>query len=276
MSIRRVAHAPGLRRLAETPAADRTVAAFARGSAVRERLRFAARELAGSRRLATYRIRSSGARVCIRHSTPDVYGLDQVFLQHQFDFPEPVTAALEPHAGDLRAVDLGANIGLFGVHLLGLYPSPTVLAFEPDPANARVLACCVTANGRAGSWRLVQACAAAAAGRVGFVAGEYGVSHVTATGETATIEVEALDVFPHLAEAHLVKIDIEGAEWSLLADPRFVEVPAAAVHLEYHARSCPGADPRARATSALEQAGYSWLPVRHDADGNGIVWAWRS
>jgi hypothetical protein len=110
---------------------------------------------------------------------------------------------------------------------------------------------------------------------VAFLPGEFGTSHVAAPNESGTIEVEAVDVFPWLGEAGLIKIDIEGAEWAILADTRFRELTAAAVHLEYHRRECPGSDPRARATQALEHAGFDWLPVTDNGEGDGIVWAWR-
>lgn len=234
------------------------------------------RELSGSNVLATYRLRSSSVRICVRHSTPDVYTLDQVFVQRLFELPESVAGVLEPHAEGLRTVDLGANIGLFGADLLSRFPLADIVAFEPDPSNAKVLACCIGANSRSGSWRLVQACAATSDGVVSFVPNEYGISHIAAPGEAGTIDVDARDVFPHLAEAQLIKIDIEGSEWALLGDPRFCELPAAAIHLEYHARQCPGPDSRSYATEALERAGFSWRSVLHSNEGNGIVWAWRS
>jgi FkbM family methyltransferase len=273
--LRRLARAPGLRRLVARPLGQRLAAAWLRGSVVRERARFVAREVARSRKLATYRVRASGVRFCLRHSTPDVFTVEQVFIQRLFDLPEQVAAALRPYADELCVVDLGANIGLFGATLLGEFPNASVVAFEPDPSNAEVLACCIAANGREGSWDLVRACAATSNGRVAFVPGQYGVSHLASRGEAGAIEVEAVDAFRHLAGAQLVKVDIEGAEWALLADRRFADVPAVAIHLEYHSRLSPEPDARACATRALEDAGYSWLPVAHTSDGNGIVWAWR-
>jgi len=274
--IRRLARAPGLRRLATLPTAHRAAAAWSRSSAVRESARFILRELGGSKELATYRLRSSPVRVCIRHSTPDLYTLDQVFVQRLFELPEVVAKALESQGDDLRVLDLGANIGLFGACILGRFPEARIVALEPDPSNARVHSCTVAANRRADSWRLVEACAATKSGRVAFLPGEFGTSHVAAPNERGTIEVEAVDVFPWLAEAQLIKIDIEGAEWAILADPRFGRLEAAAIHLEYHRRGCSGPDPWASATQALEEAGFHWLSVTDSGEGDGILWAWRS
>ena len=43
-----------------------------------------------------------------------------------------------------------------------------------------------------------------------------------------------VDVFPYLAAADLVKIDIEGSEWEILADARFAGIAARVLVLEYH------------------------------------------
>ena len=81
------------------------------------------------------------------------------------------------------------------------------------------------------------------------------------------------DVFPFLAEADLVKFDIEGAEWAIVADHRFAELEAAAVVLEYHPIGAP-ADPEGTLAHELGRAGYQvGRPVR-GVDG-GVVWAWR-
>ena len=48
-----------------------------------------------------------------------------------------------------------------------------------------------------------------------------------------------------MAEADLVKIDIEGGEWPILTDPRFAQLPTPALVIEYHPAGCPGPDPQA-------------------------------
>jgi hypothetical protein len=71
-----------------------------------------------------------------------------------------------------------------------------------------------------------------------------------------------------------VKIDIEGAEWELLADPRFAALEPNVLVLEYHQDGCPGTDPAQAAEQALRNAG---LAVVHGGSkpqfGAGILWA---
>jgi hypothetical protein len=86
--------------------------------------------------------------------------------------------------------------------------------------------------------------------------------------------VESRDVFPYLRDADLVKFDIEGGEWELIADPRFSELDAKAVVFEYH----PEYGPRERAEelllAALHAAGYRTGAPRPGWDA-GMLWAWR-
>jgi hypothetical protein len=91
-------------------------------------------------------------------------------------------------------------------------------------------------------------------------------SSLSETGE----EFPAVDVFPMLKDADLVKIDIEGAEWAILTDPRFRELSAAALFLEYHPPHT-----REDIVSTLEQAGWRVLPFEERSPGLGELWAVR-
>ncbi len=251
------------------PLATARRARLVRGSA-----QFALREAIRRRSTRCYRLRESGLAVCIRHATPDVYGLDQAFLERHFDLTPDVRAAL----GDVRSprvVDLGANIGLFGIRILAEYPGATITAFEPDPTNAAVLRQVVRANDAADRWRVVEAVAATREGSVRFELGRYGVSRVAAEGE-AGVEVPAHDVFTHLDGVDLLKLDIEGAEWEIVRDARFAGISARAIHFEYHRRLAPSDDPERAATELLESRGYRVAPLRRHSPVEGILWAWRA
>jgi len=250
-------------------------ATFVVSAQVRERLRFVARELLGSRRRAQYRLRGADLRVWLRHGTPDIQNFDEIFYQALYSPPEPVAAAL---AGvtDATVVDLGANIGLAGAYFLGKLEVGSVVAFEPDPANADVHEQTIRANSLGDRWRLVRACAAVRDGELPFATGGFAESHVVEepAGEDVT-RLPAVDVFPELEQADVVKIDIEGGEWPILLDERFRSVPASVLVLEYHAHLCPEDDPPAVAERALRGAGYEISSIFNEPDGTGMVWAWR-
>ena len=241
--VRRLATAPGFRHLTRFDPLLRLSFAL-RGSLVRERLRFAANELRRRPVTGVYHLRDSRVAIALRHHTGDVMVFDEIFSQHEYEPPHEVggRAMLRLPAAP-RVVDLGANIGLFGAWVLGRFPEATIVAVEADPANAAIHRRTIEANGLAARWRLVEGFASTAPGVVRFAAGKHATSHAADGGEDG-LEVPAVDVLPELDAADLVKIDIEGAEWDLLADPRFGRTRPRVVVLEYHEEGCP----RARST----------------------------
>lgn len=240
---------------------------------VREPVRFSVR-YAGRRRVtARYTMRDSGIVVNLRHGTPDIATFEQVFRLEHCGLPEGALDGIDKP----QVADLGANIGLFGAYVLGHYRAASIVAFEPEPSNAEVHAATIGANGLGDRWKLVRACAAVAEGETPFETGMYALSHAVRNGSGATT-VRAVDVFPYLDGADLIKIDIEGAEWELLQDDRLGDLRPAAVLLEYHAQECPEPDPHAFAERLLGNAGFATAdaPYSHAyPSGHGMIWAWR-
>jgi FkbM family methyltransferase len=238
-------------------------------------LRFTARQVARRHGLGRYRLRGSQAQIVIRHSTPDVITMEEVLAEGQYEPPAEVAPVFDSHGDALRVADLGANVGLFSAWLLSRRPDAQIVAFEPDPANAAVLLETVRANAGA-RWDVVQACAATEDGQLSFVGGDFAVSHIAEPGEAGATTLPAVDVFPRIGDADFLKIDIEGGEWAILGDPRFSQLAARALVLEYHPHLCPAADARAEADRLLRAAGWH---VRHTQferpDGHGVLWAWR-
>lgn len=259
----------------------RLAATLLLASRVRPSIRFACRQRRAEPGAFAYRLRRSGQRIFIRHDSDDPHVLAECFGRlAQYD-PPPRAAALLKHEPPRVVVDLGANIGLFGLLACQRWPGCEIVGFEPDPANAELAERCIEANGLAASWRLERAFAATAPGTVSFAAGHSSRSRAAGAGDAEAIEVESVDAFAELERAELIKIDIEGGEWPLLADPRLASLPARVIVLEYHGAGCPGDDPRAEAVAALEGAGYE-VATTHERDpgadgreGQGVAWAWR-
>jgi FkbM family methyltransferase len=268
-----------LRELGARPALLPLTALVLRASTVQRTATFVARECRGREGVYVYRLREHGLRVAIRHGTPDVVTLGEVFHERYYR-PSP---EVERHLTKIeRIVDLGANVGLFGIFAAARWPEAEILAFEPDPANAEVHERAIAINAPQGRWRLIRAAAATHDGRAKFVAGGVALSRLAATGEheqidvgERTIEVAVEDILPHLAQTDLLKMDIEGGEWAILGDSRFRASPPRALVLEYHPRLCPGPDARAAAESTLRAAGMSVHSIWHRDDGHGMLWAWR-
>lgn len=273
--LRRLAWTAPARRLLTLPRVERLVAVPLRGSAVRETGRFVLRELARRRMLARYHVRESGRPVLVRTGTADVAVLDDVFYSRHYTLPEPVSAALASLERPPVALDLGANVGYFGVYFLGLFPEASVVSVEPDAANAAVLRRCVELN-HSDRWTVIEAAAQDREGTVLLASGRFSTSRVEQdrTGP-GTEEVPAVDVFPLLEKTDLAKVDIEGSEWGILGDARFRDTAPPVVVLEYHEHLCPGPDPKRLAIELLEQAGFAVAPTFEFDGGQGLVWAWR-
>lgn len=234
------------------------------------------RERGGRRPVSRYRLRESGQLVYVRHGTTDLAVLEEVFRKRLYELPPPVAEVLDAAEPPLYAVDLGGNIGLFGLWLLGRYPSARIIAFEPDPANLGVLDRCIEANEAASRWRVVPACASNEDGVLRFREGDGACSQIAGDHEAeGATEVEAVDVFPYLQGADFLKMDMEGGEWAILEDARFRAGRARVVALEYHPHLCPTEDPRGAAERRLAEAGYAFEHVFEKDDGVGMHWAWR-
>jgi FkbM family methyltransferase len=242
---------------------------------VRESARFWARVAFRWRGVARYRLRGSNVIVHIRHGTVDIDTFDEIFRRGHYDLPAPAAAVLQAKGHPLRVVDLGANVGLFGAHIRGVFPQASITAVEPHPGNVAVLKRTIAANRRRAGWELVEACADVRDGEVPFAFAQFATSRIDRDA-TATM-VPAVDAFPLLDRADLLKLDIEGGEWPILSDERFARALPAVVALEYHAQGCPTRDPAALAKELLQRAGYE----TEDADfelppGQGMLWAWRA
>ena len=260
--------------------------------AVDRPVRFLAFELGRRGRVATHRLRSSGLIVCVRHGTRDIVVFREIFGVHPwpnvYEPPAEVEEILRERPAP-RIVDVGGNIGLFGLFALGRWPGSTVESFEPDPTNLPLLQRAIAANRLESRWSVRAAAVSNATGRSDFVSGLNAESQLTGMGDPAArvadarplsegerISVPVVDLFTALTDrVSLLKIDIEGAEWAILQDPRLARLQADAIVLEWHAMGSPDPDAHGAARRLLASAGYEQLRDVEAAGQTGVVWAWR-
>ena len=241
--------------------------------AVRELWRFKWREHRARPLVGAYHTRDEAVPYFIRHGTRDVGIFSEIFIAGEYDPPAAVAERLASLGRAPRILDLGANVGLFAASCLERWPGASATAVEPDPENLALLRRTARA---AGQIEVVAACASNYEGSVRFVAGEFAESHVAGEDSTEdTIDVPCVDGFALARSADLVKIDIEGSEWEILADPRLASLPAQALVMEWHDKRCPHADPSAGARAALSGAGFQVLCEHRPVASNGTIWALR-
>jgi FkbM family methyltransferase len=242
---------------------------------VRESGRFLLRQEMRPSGVFHYRLRRGGATVALRHSVQDGATMAEVFHRNDYDPPAELAAAL---TSPRRVLDLGANIGLFGIYAAQRWPEASIVGYEADPDNADVHEQTIAANGLGSRWRVERMAAGARDGQVELAAGRAMGSFVVEPGTdpgVPTIQVPVRDVIGEISAADLVKLDIEGGEWEILGDERFRREPPPVMVLEYHPYLGPAGDPRAAAERALTDAGLRIADIWHRPDGYGMVWAWR-
>lgn len=264
---------PQLRRITNAPAFQRGVTMARQHWLVDDPIRFIVGELRGGTR--AHRLAVDPAySVLLRHRTVDMAVFDEIFRPPSAYEPPSVAndllraiAARRP----LRVMDVGANVGLFAVYVLSRHPGAHVTSYEPEPANFSVLAKCVARNSGV-DWKVIQACATTSDGPCRITPGKFAHAHMSPTG----VVVPGMDVLPWLGRFDYVKMDVEGGEWAILRDDRFVDAMrnVAIFVLEWHERGCSASDPRAAALRAVEGAGFHASPSPAGWP-HGIIWGWR-
>lgn len=216
-----------------------------RARTVDQPVRFALHELRRDPEPQRYRPRNAAVDVLLRHGTSDLDSLDEVFSRGLYRVPPEVRAALPSHP---RVLDLGGQIGLFGAWAFSELEPTRLTSVEADPADAALLR---RAAATTPQWHVIQ---------------------VVAAAEDTEL---ARDVLAPMAEADLVKIDIEGSEWPILTDPRFAQLPTPALVIDYHPAGCPAPDPQAFIHALLDAAGYRTQEIDDVPLGARMLWAWR-
>ncbi|MBN1528063.1 MAG: FkbM family methyltransferase [Thermoleophilaceae bacterium] len=257
---------PALRAVADTPIAQRLIQTE---RAVR--LLRPARSVVAGRRgsVGRYRLRNGGAQLHLRRRSRDLDILAEIFAARSYEPPAEVLPLLD---GPLRIADLGGNVGLFGAWALGRWDVVRIRSYEPDPANAELLSATAAPFP---CWEVAGVAVGAASGTLRFAAGMLSESRAALHGED-WVGVPVVDLFAEPA-ADLLKVDIEGAEWPILADPRLAGLDARVIVMEWHALGCPDPDPADAASRLLARAGYGGqdrVPGRFPSCGT--IWAWRA
>ena len=88
--------------------------------------------------------------------------------------------------------------------------------------------------------------------------------------------IPAIDIFEHLFGADFVKMDIEGGEWPILADPRLADLGPMTWVIEFHRAGAPSLPAHEAARSLFEAAGFTVGHEELNYWGHGTLWAWKN
>jgi FkbM family methyltransferase len=194
-----------------------------------------------------------GPRLLLRG--PPARDLDtayELFQQDVYRF------AVERAGDDVRwVVDLGANAGFSLAYFASNFPGARFVAFEPNPTLLRALYRNVQLNGLESRVTIHPTAACAKAGDVDLTDEESESSLVPRPG-ARTITVCGEDLFEALGglRIDLLKMDIEGAEYRLLADSRFAALRPRSIVMEWHLTDEHPQGQR-ECVESLQRLGYS-------------------
>src|SRR5689334_53899 len=154
----------------------------------------------------------------------------EVFVDRFYD-----DVPLDP-ASVLRVVDLGGNVGLSCIFWLTKYPYCWVDVFEPHPGHVAQMKLNLDLNGWRDRVTIYEAAAGTSPGTLHLSDRGSGSSVMFSWQDDPGIEVPVVDVFEAIGSQpiDILKIDIEGGEYSLLADPRFAQLDVRYLVLEWH------------------------------------------
>jgi len=257
---------PAVRRAVRSPVAQRTIQALRASTELQpsSAIRLLGDTVRTPRELRLYTLRSGG-KVCLRPRTDDLLTFNEVYHRGSYALPEGVRSILPPSP---RVLDIGANIGMFTAWIAHELDC-SVVAIEADQTHLPALEQSVRVN------RLnaeVHCVAAATAPGVVRIASDFIHSHITTDGTGTT--VQAIDVFPYLENADLVKMDIEGAEWPILSDPRMPGLPVRGWVMEWHATDAhPAGVAEGDAEQLLVAAGFRIIERYAESKTCGMLWA---
>lgn len=272
--LRRVAVLPGLRRVLLRPGPRRRIASLLAlrflGAArlTHSPLRFVMADLITSRgQIRTWPLRAGGT-VTLMHRR-DLEAFHELMVAGEYEPPpELVDRLVSPGI----VLDVGGNIGMFAHWAHRRWPLASITSFEPDPENLLVFQ--ASLNGRE-PIHLIEAAAMTSPGHAVLASGSGAGRRVAFSEHPVPGSIPAIDIFDHLATADFVKMDIEGGEWPILADPRLSELSHITWVIEFHRGGAPSLPARDAARDLFRAAGFSVGHETLNFWGHGTLWAWK-
>jgi FkbM family methyltransferase len=214
---------------------------------------------------------SGGQRLTLRPApSTDLGTAREIFVENAYTRPDQVPE-FEPEF----IVDLGANVGYSVVFWTHLFPKARLVAYEPHPRHLGILHKHVALNGVAQRVSVMSA----ASSNVEFNAyltDNENESKLTAERSDSCIDVTVRDLMSDLKDKRvdLLKMDIEGGEYLILQDPRFVELNIPYIAMEWH-NTTEIKDGRRWCVDRLRALGYSIADGALRYENAGMLWAWK-
>ena len=173
-------------------------------------------------------------------------------------------------------VDLGVNVGYSLLYFLHKWPRCRIIGFEPHPRHVVQAARNLALDGSQQRVELYDK-AAGAKTRPQRLTNRVSSSSLTDDASPDTFSVNVVDIFPILNGKRLdiLKMDIEGGEYEILADARFEQLDVNAIVMEWHSRG-NGVQDRRWCEQRLTDLGFEIEEIWTIPELGGMFWAVRS
>ncbi|CAN5595470.1 hypothetical protein BH09CHL1_BH09CHL1_11320 [soil metagenome] len=239
-------------------------------AAVKESARYAVFSLLN--RTGEFTVRRDGSRIRLR--TRADLQVAREFISHRGPLlPQSLRENHSSMDSINSVIDLGANIGLFTLWAARVFPESRITAVEPDPENSDLLRRNLALNRIEDRVDVLEVAAGSKVDTIRFITGRAELSRQVFPGDLTdeTRETPVVDALPLIVASDVVKIDIEGAEWTILRDARFSACSPQLLMMEWHYRGSESGDPGLEASSLLQDAGFQILSESRDSDRCGFV-----
>jgi FkbM family methyltransferase len=237
------------------------------------KLRYRFRQAFG-RSAPFWAVLNTGEQIQIRPSGTDWSVAIEVFANEVYRLPKELEGI-----SIRRIIDIGGNVGYTSLYWARRLPEARILAFEPHPENVAAFMLHLTQNGIVNRVEILPVAAGVREATVTLHNCGSGSSIVIQREQGAgnSFNVPMIDWIPRIGSEpiDLLKMDIEGGEYDLLADPRFEKIQAKIVVLEWH--TVPSRPARRKwCLERLIGFGYRIVSAEDSLDKDiGMVWAVR-
>lgn len=212
-----------------------------------------------------------GKRLILRpRPTTDLGTAFEIFISQAYLRP-----AIVPEPKPELIVDLGANVGYSVLHWAQSYPTARLIAYEPHPVQLGILNRHLELNVLQSRVEVIGS-AVSNTNAESFLTDDENESVLTVEDKPGRLPVTVRDFFKEIGSQRidLLKMDIEGGEYSILSDDRFEKLDVRTIVMEWH-NTDEVPDGRQWCIERLTSLDFKVSDGALRYDRAGMLWAWK-
>src|ERR1044071_2593664 len=212
-----------------------------------------------------------GKRLILRpRPTTDLGTAFEIFISQAYLRP-----AVVPEPKPELIVDLGANVGYSVLHWAQSYPTARLIAYEPHPVQLGMLNRHLELNVLQSRVEVIGS-AVSNSNAESFLTDDENESVLTGEDKPGRLPVTVRDFFTEIGSQRidLLKMDIEGGEYTILGDRRFEKTHVRTIVMEWH-NTDEVPDGRQWCIERLTSLNFKVSDGALRYDRAGMLWAWK-